>query len=92
MTEPISRDIADLREWLVRIDTKVDYLNEVKRTADEAKQMSIDNKEEIHEMKSNTKWLWGTLISAAAIVAAIFYCDFTMNNTCNRLKFTVKYS
>jgi len=79
LTEPISRDIADLREWLVRIDTKVDYLNEVKRTADEAKalaeeakQMSIDNKEEIREMKSNTKWLWGTLISAAAIVAAIF--------------------
>lgn len=72
MTEPISRDIADLREWLVRIDTKVDYLNEVKRTSDEAKQMSIDNKEEIREMKSNTKWLWGTLISAAAIVAAIF--------------------
>ena len=40
MNEPTGRElndkIADIREWLVRIDTKVDFLNEVKRTAEEA--------------------------------------------------------
>lgn len=40
MTEPSGRElndkIADIREWLVRIDTKVDFLNEVKNTADRA--------------------------------------------------------
>ncbi|MEC0483362.1 hypothetical protein ABE068_20625 [Bacillus glycinifermentans] len=40
MGEPSNNElndkIADIREWLVRIDTKVDYFNEVKHTADRA--------------------------------------------------------
>lgn len=64
MSEPSNREltekVAEIREWLVRIDTKVDYLNEVKRTADEAKStadealaLSRENKNDITEMKSN---------------------------------------
>ncbi|MEC0315515.1 phage baseplate upper protein, partial [Bacillus subtilis] len=40
MSEPTNTEfrekIADIREWLVRIDTKVDYFNEVKLRADQA--------------------------------------------------------
>lgn len=40
MSEPNNRElndkIADIREWLVRIDTKVDFFNDVKHTAERA--------------------------------------------------------
>lgn len=36
MAEPTSRDWMEIREWLVRIDTKVDYLTEVKAKAERA--------------------------------------------------------
>ncbi|MGN2662184.1 holin [Bacillus stratosphericus] len=64
MSEPISRDIAELREWLVRIDTKVDYLHDVKHTAEEAdakanKALALgeENRKDIRDMKANTKWV-----------------------------------
>jgi hypothetical protein len=78
MGEPISRDIAELREWLVRIDTRLDYMSEVKRTADEAdekagKALSIaeDNRQHIRDMKSNTKWLWGFFVALAGVIAPL---------------------
>ena len=78
MPEPISRDIAELREWLVRIDTKMDYMSEVKRTADEAKtvadeakQLSLENREDIRDMKANTKWVWGTIIAVLGLLATV---------------------
>lgn len=83
MSEPISRDIAELREWLVRIDTKVDYLNEVKHTAeqadakaDKALAMSEDNREDIRDMKANTKWLWGTVLTAIGLIVTVFIAVF----------------
>jgi hypothetical protein len=78
MSEPISRDIAELREWLVRIDTKMDYMSEVKRVADEADAkadkalaMSEDNREDIRDMKANTKWVWGTMIAVLGLLATV---------------------
>ena len=78
MSEPISRDIAELREWLVRIDTKMDYMSEVKRTADEAKtvadeakQLSLENREDIRDMRANTKWVWGTIIAVLGLLATV---------------------
>lgn len=83
MSEPISRDIAELREWLVRIDTKVDYLNEVKHTAeqadakaDKALAMSEDNREDIRDMKANTKWLWGTVLTVVGLLVTISIAVF----------------
>ena len=78
MGEPISRDIAELREWLVRIDTKVDYLNDVKHTAEEAdakadKALAIaqENREDIRDMKANTKWVWRTIIAVLGLLATV---------------------
>lgn len=88
MTEPsgheLNEKIADIREWLVRIDTKVDYLNEVKRTAEEADskadkalQLSEENRQDIRDMQANTKWVWGTIVSVLAIVVTIVVAIFT---------------
>lgn len=78
MSEPISRDIAELREWLVRIDTKVDYLNEVKHKAEQADEkadkalsLSESNREDIRDMKANTKWLWGVVLSVAGLLITV---------------------
>jgi Haemolysin XhlA len=87
MTEPSGRElnekIADIREWLVRIDTKVDYLNEVKhtaeqaeKTADEALALSKENRQDIRDMQTNSKWLWGTIISVFAIIVTIAVAVF----------------
>jgi len=88
VTEPsgheLNEKIADIREWLVRIDTKVDFLNEVKRTAEEAESkadealaISKENREDIREMKANTKWVWGTILTAIAIIVSIGIAVFT---------------
>lgn len=83
MSEPISRDIAELREWLVRIDTKVDYLNDVKHTAEEADAkadkalaMAEDNRNDIRDMKANTKWVWGFMLGVATLVVTIAVAVF----------------
>ncbi|WP_141431893.1 hemolysin XhlA family protein [Bacillus sp. 03113] len=84
MAEPISRDIAELREWLVRIDTKVDYLNEVRRTAEEADEkagkalaLSEENKEHIRDMKANTKWVWGTILTVVGLLVTVGIAVFS---------------
>ncbi|MEK4970725.1 hemolysin XhlA family protein [Cytobacillus sp. FSL R7-0696] len=83
MAEPtgheLNEKIADIREWLVRIDTKVDYLNEVKHTAeqadakaDQALSLAKENRDDIRDMKANTKWVWGTLLTVAGLLVTVF--------------------
>lgn len=87
MSEPSSRElsekIADIREWLVRIDTKVDFLNEVKHKAeqadakaDEALAIAKDNREDIRDMKADKKWLWGTMLTVAGLVITVAIAVF----------------
>ncbi|WP_078548631.1 hemolysin XhlA family protein [Litchfieldia alkalitelluris] len=87
MTEPSSRElsekIADIREWLVRIDTKVDFLNEVKHKAEQADEkadkalvLSNENREQIRDMKANTKWVWGTILTVAGLLITISIAVF----------------
>ncbi|CAM3641690.1 hemolysin XhlA family protein [Mesobacillus zeae] len=78
MAEPISRDIAEIREWLVRIDTKMDYMNEVKHTAEEAKvlaeeakQIATEAREDIRDMKANTKWVWGVILTVVGLLITV---------------------
>ncbi|MGG0778151.1 hemolysin XhlA family protein [Bacillus rugosus] len=73
--------LAEVREWLVRIDTKVDYFNEVKLRADQAYEkadqaeekaekalaMSMENQSDVADMKANTKWVWGVIIGVAGL-------------------------
>jgi hypothetical protein len=66
MTEPNNRElndkISDIREWLVRIDTKVDFFNDVKymaeraeKKADEALLKAEDNAEDIEKLTLNVE-------------------------------------
>jgi hypothetical protein len=82
MSEPSGRElndkIAEIREWLVRIDTKMDYMSEVKRvaddaktTADEARQLSLENREDIRDMKANTKWVWGVILTITGFLVTV---------------------
>jgi hypothetical protein len=79
MSEPSTRELYDklneLKVDLGIISTKVDFFNDVRRTAEDAdskadKALAIaeDNREDIRDMRANTKWLWGCGI---AVVAAI---------------------
>jgi len=88
MSEPsgheLNEKIADIREWLVRIDTKVDYFNEVKSTAEEAEAkadkalaLSEENRQDIRDMQANGKWVWGTILTVAAILVSIGIAVFT---------------
>jgi hypothetical protein len=88
MSEPSGRElnekIAEIREWLVRIDTKVDMFHDVKRVAEDAdnkadKALSLaqENRELIRSMKENTKWLWGCGIAVVAAVIPIAITVFS---------------
>ncbi len=80
----LSDKIADIREWLVRIDTKMDYLNEVRTTAEQAEQKAdkaLQKTDEIEksveQMRTTTKWAIGltisSLLAAAGIVVSIVF-------------------
>ncbi|MGC4378416.1 hemolysin XhlA family protein [Fictibacillus sp. Mic-4] len=82
MTEPNNRElndkIADIREWLVRIDTKVDYLNEVRSTAERAEQkaekalMKTDDIDKnIDQIRTTTKWAIGLTITSILSIGGL---------------------
>jgi hypothetical protein len=88
MSEPSSRElnekIADIREWLVRIDTKVDFFHEVKRIAEDADEKagkaltaSEENAKDIDGLKKFLMWATGLLTTgmvtlAAAVITVLF--------------------
>ena len=66
MSEPTSKEfydvVTEIKVELGVINTKVDHLNEVrhtaeqaKSTAEEAKQLALDNKEDIREVKESAE-------------------------------------
>lgn len=89
MAEPTSKEfydvVTEVKVELGVINTKVDYLNEVrhvadhaKSTADEAKQLALDNKEDLKRVEENAeraeskrvagmRWVWATIISVAGL-------------------------
>lgn len=89
MSEPsgheLNEKIADIREWLVRIDTKMDNLNDIKRLAERADEkadkvddkaeaalnLGRENREDIRDMKANTKWVWGTLLTVIGLLVTV---------------------
>lgn len=82
MTEPNNRElnekIGEIREWLVRIDTKVDFLNEVKSTAeraehkaDKALQKADEQTKQIDGIKKTAMWAIGLMVPAIIALAGI---------------------
>ncbi|MGE1096801.1 hemolysin XhlA family protein [Bacillus altitudinis] len=82
MAEPsnneLNEKISDIREWLVRIDTKVDYFNEVKTKADQADEkadqalaLAKENRADILDMRANTKWVWGVMLTVVGLLLSL---------------------
>jgi len=56
MDKEIMQAIYDVRERVVRIETKLDQYNAVRETAYKAKEMAEDNEKAIGELKDSQKW------------------------------------
>lgn len=79
---PVSNDevLSEIRERLVRVETKIDSMNDVKMTADTAKAIATEALQDsrsaqrrIDDIEDNQRWLWRTTVGAimAAVISAI---------------------
>ena len=88
MSEPTSHElaekIADIREWLVRIDAKMDVVNETRataeearKTANEAKALAQENARDIEQLTTTIRWAIGIaatlFIGIASVVLPIVF-------------------
>jgi len=62
--EPVPAWAQDIRERVVRIETKLDQYNGIREAAYAALEQAEDNTEAIRELKDDRKWLWRTVIGA----------------------------
>lgn len=65
----LNERISDIREWLVRIDTKVDFMTDVRRTAEDADARSKKNEDSIDGLKKFLMWATGLLTTAVITLA-----------------------
>lgn len=80
----VTRVLTDIRERVVRVETKIDAMTDVRDVAVEAKETAQealqsaksahhrldDSKKDIGKLESNQTWLWRTVVGAV-IVGAI---------------------
>jgi hypothetical protein len=66
--------LLEIRDRVVRIETRMEDYKEVKDTADAAYNMSCTNKEDVAEIKDGQTWLWRVVVSGfiGGIIAFIF--------------------
>lgn len=67
----MSRVLSDIRERIVRVETKIDSMTDVRATAEEAKEKATEALQSgksahhrIDEIADNQRWLWRTVIGA----------------------------
>jgi len=58
----------EVLERLIKIETKIDDLNELRKTAHQANNLSKVNAEKIEKLEGNQKWLTYSIIGAVIIV------------------------
>lgn len=69
--------IYEVRERVVRIETKLDKYNKVRETAYKAKEEAEKNREEICELKETQKWVARTgVASILGLLLKILYDSF----------------
>jgi len=74
MTEP--NLLMDIRERLVRVETKLDNHNGIRERVDAVEDRVIENESRgksnthrINKLEENNTWLWRTVVSAIIIAA-----------------------
>lgn len=68
-------DNRDIRDRLIRIETKLDNFGKIETQSNDAYNLSRENKTEIEEIKDKMKWLSRTIIASfiGIIISAIVY-------------------
>jgi len=66
MDNEIMKEIQEIRERTIRIETKIDGYNNLREKLDKTYNIAMNNREDIVEMKDNVRWLW--CIVAGAII------------------------
>ena len=69
MSTEETKVLADIRDRVVRLETKIDAMTDVRDTASDAKEKAIealDKSKSAHhrldEVADNQRWLWRTLV------------------------------
>lgn len=70
----------EVLERLARIETKLDNYEAVRDKAEQALLIAKSNAEAIKEMKSNSKWAWGFMLTIAATVVGSILIKFVHLN------------
>lgn len=80
--QEINNVLIDIRERVVRVETKLDNMTDVKDIADEAKdkanealQSAKSAHHRLDDVADNQKWLWRTVIGALLVgaIGLLFY-------------------
>jgi len=80
MSSEEARVLSDIRERVVRVETKIDAITDLREMAEstretalEALQLAKSSHQRIDEIADNQRWLWRTLVGAilAAVIAAV---------------------
>lgn len=68
-------DNRDIRDRLIRIETKLDNFGKIETQSNDAYNLSRENKTEIEEIKDKMKWLSRTIVASfiGIIIGAIVY-------------------
>lgn len=68
--------LSEIRERIVRVETKIDSMKDISKTADEAKEKANEAllsaksaHHRIEDVADNQKWLWRTVIGALLVGA-----------------------
>jgi hypothetical protein len=72
MGEQYSEILYDIRDRLVRMETKMEGMQGAKEKAYAADNRSLKNEEDIEEIKDDNKWLWRTVV----VLSAGFILEF----------------
>jgi hypothetical protein len=69
MDEKNQEILLEIRDKVIRIETKIEDYGNVREKLDKAYGMSYSNKEDIAEMKDGQRWLWRTTIGGFILAA-----------------------
>ncbi|CRF29015.1 Haemolysin XhlA [Mycobacterium tuberculosis] len=76
----VGRVLVDIRERLVRVETKIDDMRDVRetaetaeKTANEALQSAKSAHHRLDEVNDNQKWLWRTVLGAVIAGVVSFF-------------------
>jgi len=74
VSEKENEILLEIRDKVIRIETKIEDYGNIRDKLDKAYGMSCNNREDITEMKDSQKWLWRTVGGSiiAGIIAFIF--------------------